>query len=95
MYLRDFGHDVLTIQESGNAGISMGDEEVLAFACNEHRILVTMNRKHFIKLHQKSDKHCGIIVCNYNPDNQELAKAIHSVLKTTKELSKQLFRVHR
>ena len=94
-HLRAFGHDVLTIQESGNAGISMPDDEVLAFACNDNRILVSMNRKHFIRLHLQSNDHCGIIVCNYNPDYEDLAKRIHAVIETTNELSKQLFRVHR
>jgi hypothetical protein len=42
--LRKFGHDVLTIQETGKAGQAMSDEEVLAFANKEKRILLTINR---------------------------------------------------
>jgi predicted nuclease of predicted toxin-antitoxin system len=94
-FLRKFGHDVLTIQESGNAGISMPDDEVLAFARDEKRILITMNRKHFIYLHQQSDQHTGIIVCNYNPDYEELAKRIQEVLESKKNFYSQLVRVHR
>ena len=37
--LRRLGHDVLTIQETGKAGQSMPDEDVLAFAAQEKRIL--------------------------------------------------------
>ncbi len=31
-FLRAFGHDVLTVQEAGNAGLKIPDAEVLAFA---------------------------------------------------------------
>jgi hypothetical protein len=37
--LRSLGHDVLTIHESGKAGIALPDDEVLAFAATEQRIL--------------------------------------------------------
>ena len=33
-FLRAMGHDVLTAQEAGNAGIRIPDEDVLAFAIN-------------------------------------------------------------
>lgn len=49
--LRQLGHDVLTILETGKAGISWPDEEVLAFAVAEQRVLITLNRKHFRILH--------------------------------------------
>ena len=45
--LRRLGHDVLTIQETGKAERSTPDEEVLAFAKADDRILLTLNRKHF------------------------------------------------
>jgi predicted nuclease of predicted toxin-antitoxin system len=93
--LRELGHDVLTIQETGNAGIAMADEDVLAFACNENRILITMNRKHFIRLHQQSNSHPGIIVCNFDPDFVHLAPTIHSILENNEDMAGQLIRVHR
>jgi predicted nuclease of predicted toxin-antitoxin system len=48
--LRDLGHDVLTVQEAGNAGLP--DEEVIAFATSQNRAVLTLNRRHFIRLHQ-------------------------------------------
>ena len=51
--LRRLGHDVLTIQESGKADQALSDEAVLDFARGESRILLTLNRKHFIWLHHK------------------------------------------
>jgi hypothetical protein len=35
--LRDFGHDVLTVQEAENADQGIPDEEVLAFAISQER----------------------------------------------------------
>jgi hypothetical protein len=51
--LRSLGHDVLTIQETGRGGAAVPDEEVLALAAAERRILLTLNRKHFIRLHEQ------------------------------------------
>ena len=61
--LRRSGHDVLTSYESGRAGQAVPDEDVLAFAGAEARILITLNRKHFVRLHQTYADHAGIIVC--------------------------------
>jgi predicted nuclease of predicted toxin-antitoxin system len=44
--LRDLGHDVITVQEAGNAGLP--DEEVLAFATTQNRAVLTLNRRYFI-----------------------------------------------
>jgi predicted nuclease of predicted toxin-antitoxin system len=49
--LRRLGHDVLTSLEAGNANASVPDPEVLAFASSRQRILLTHNRRHFLKLH--------------------------------------------
>jgi hypothetical protein len=49
--LRRLGHDVLTCQEAGRAGSGIGDEVVLADALALGRIVLTQNRKHFVRLH--------------------------------------------
>lgn len=67
--LRQLGHDVLTTVESGNAGQAIPDDAVLAFATAERRVLVTLNRKHFIRLHGLQADHAGIIVCTFAPAN--------------------------
>jgi hypothetical protein len=61
--LRRLGYDVLTVLETGNAGISWPDHEVLAFAVSEDRIVLTLNRKHFRALHVNDPNHCGIVTC--------------------------------
>jgi len=45
--LRELGHDVLTSQEAKQANQSVPDEDVLAFATKQNRILLTINRRHF------------------------------------------------
>jgi hypothetical protein len=39
--LRDLGHDVLTVQEAGKANLKIPDDEVLAFANDNARIVLT------------------------------------------------------
>ena len=46
--LRELGHDVLTMVEDGQNNQRIPDEEVLAIATGHHRVLLTINRKHFI-----------------------------------------------
>ena len=46
--LREIGHGVLTVQEVGKANMGIPDEEVLAFAVNDNRTIVTLNRQDFI-----------------------------------------------
>ncbi|MGB7444608.1 MAG: DUF5615 family PIN-like protein, partial [Coleofasciculaceae cyanobacterium] len=42
--LRTFGHDIVTVQESGNTGLS--DPDVLLFAVTNERAVLTQNRRH-------------------------------------------------
>lgn len=93
--LRRLGHDVLTIQEAGKADQSTPDEEVLAFSKADDRILLTLNRKHFIRLHHEQPDHAGIIVCSFDPDFVALAHRIHEALEAQKDLSNQLVRINR
>lgn len=59
---------MLTSYESGQAGQAVSDEDVLAFAVAEARILITLNRKHFVRLHQAHADYAGIVVCTFDPD---------------------------
>jgi len=65
--LRHFGHDVLTTFESGRAGQAIPDVDVLAFATAEQRTVITLNRRHFIRLHYTTPAHAGIVVCTFDP----------------------------
>ena len=93
--LRKLGHDVLTIQETGKADRAQSDEEVLVFAHAENRIVLTLNRVHFIHLHNKNPNHRGIITCTFDLNFPALAQRIHSALKNRSNLSGQLLRINR
>jgi hypothetical protein len=93
--LRQRGHDVLTIQETGLAGQAISDEAVLAFARAEQRAVLTFNRKHFIRLHHQNSDHAGIIVCTFDPDFQALAHRIHAATVEQPAMDTQLIRVNR
>jgi predicted nuclease of predicted toxin-antitoxin system len=66
--LRQLGYDVITLQERGKANQQFPDSQVLELATVENRTVLTLNRKHFIRLHQASSKHAGIIVCTVDLD---------------------------
>ncbi|MEO8393502.1 MAG: DUF5615 family PIN-like protein [Chloroflexota bacterium] len=93
--LRELGHDVLTTLDSGKAGQAIPDEDVLAFATEEDRILVTLNRKHFIRLHRDQPDHAGIIVCTFDADFNALAQHVHTALETNSDMTGELIRVNR
>lgn len=93
--LRRLGHDVLTIQEIGQAGQALPDEQILAFASADKRAVLTFNRKHFVQLHSTRPEHEGIIVCTFDLDFAGLAKRIHAAIQSQKQLSGKLIRINR
>ena len=78
--LRQFGHDVLTVQEAGQAHQRTPDHQVLEFAMGQGRAVLTINRDDFIRLHRLRPDHSGIIVCTEDLDRQRLATAIHAAI---------------
>jgi uncharacterized protein with PIN domain len=93
--LRTLGHDVLTSLEAGKANQSLPDKDVVAFACQQDRILLTLNRKHFVKLHQADSNHSGIIVCSFDVDYAGLAKRISAIVWQNESMAGKLVRVNR
>lgn len=93
--LRDMGHDVLTVQEAGNANLGIPDEEVLAFAVSNDRAIVTINRFDFVRLHRRQPDHAGIIVCSDNPDRNQMAVRINEAISAEETLRGKLIRVNR
>jgi hypothetical protein len=93
--LRVLGHNVLTVQEAGNAGQGISDEVVLAFAIEHNRAVVTINRRDFIRLHRQQSDHAGIIVCTQDADTEGQAERIHQAINATETLTGQLLRVNR
>ncbi len=74
----------------------MPDDEVLQLATTLERCLITLNRKDFIKLHNQSAHHAGILVCTVDADFDALANRIVACLKTAEPFVQgQLLRVQR
>jgi hypothetical protein len=93
--LRALGHDVLTSQEAGKANLSVPDAEVLNFATEIERTLLTLNRRDFVLLHEQGNAHAGIIVCTQDPDIRGQAERIDQSIRQKEQLSGQLIRINR
>ena len=97
--LRDYGHDVLTVLEAGNANVGISDADVLAFAIANQRVVITLNRRDFIQLHMHfqntHQEHFGIIVCTQDSDIAGQAENIHLAISAAGDLFNHLLRVNR
>jgi uncharacterized protein with PIN domain len=93
LLLRQLGHDVVTIQELGQANEATADELVLQLSTSDHRILLTLNRKDFYRLHERSPVHAGILVCVKDDDFARMADRIHQVANTVNDLTSKLIRI--
>ena len=92
-FLRQLGHDVVTVQDAGHAGGS--DAQVLADATVAGRAVLTFNRKHFERLHRQSAAHAGIISCTWDQDHAALASRIDATIAAAGSLTGQHLRVNR
>ena len=93
--LRRLGHEVKTVQDAGGGEQSWSDLEVLRRAIEEHRAVLTLNRKHFIRLHREHPDHSGIVVCTVDLDYSGQATRIDAALRDAADLEGQLIRVNR
>ncbi|NJL56585.1 DUF5615 family PIN-like protein [bacterium] len=81
--LRTAGHNVLTVNEAEIAGFS--DINVLKYASQYGRVLLTRNCDDFYELHQSSPVHSGILAIyqgaelSKNMSYQAIAKAIENL----------------
>jgi predicted nuclease of predicted toxin-antitoxin system len=58
----------LTAADAGKNNQRIPDDQVLAFAKEHQRCVVTLNRRDFIRLHISNNNHDGIIVCTQDSD---------------------------
>ena len=93
--LRGFGYDVVTLNDLGKAGQALSDIAVLKLASDEARAVLTLNRKHFVRLHQSSPDHSGIVVCSFDLDFDGQANRIRAAFGTQPLLGGQLLRINR
>jgi predicted nuclease of predicted toxin-antitoxin system len=94
-HLRNFGHDVLTVQEAGKANLKIPDDLVLDFAGSNERVVLTLNRKDFKRLHRSHPDHSGIIICTDDGDRMALAERVHAAILSEEILLGKLVSVVR
>ena len=92
-YLRNLGHDVLTLQEAGHAGSS--DPEVFAFAIADNRTVLTQNRRDLVKLHRLQPDHTGMVICSDDQNFARLSERTHQAISAEEPLQGKLIRVVR
>lgn len=57
--------------------------------------MITLNRRHFIRLHHTMPTHAAIIVCTFDPDFAALAQRLHTALEEHPQMAGRLVRVNR
>ena len=93
--LRRLGHDAVTLHDLGCAGLSVTDERVLELATEQGRAVVTLNRRHFIRMHTVGLPHAGIVVCSFDLNFTAQAARIDAEIARRDNLARQLIRVNR
>lgn len=73
----------------------MSDIEVLASARKLGRALLTLNRRHFLRLHADRVGHAGTIACTYDENFEHQAAGIHGEIESEGELAGKFVRVNR
>ena len=91
--LRRLGHDVLTSLDAGKANQRIPDDEVVRYATENGRAILTLNRRHFHTQHQNSAVHAGIITCTVDANYAAFAARIHARVSAITDLSGQLVKV--
>lgn len=93
--LQAVGHDVVTVSEVGLEGYP--DEEVLNFARQYGRVLLTRNCADFQELHQINPNHAGILAVYQSSDPsknmryQSIVKAIDNIENSETAVANQFF----
>jgi predicted nuclease of predicted toxin-antitoxin system len=91
--LREIGHDILTSYEAGQANQKIADIVVVSFATQENRIVITLNRDDFVRIHRTGIGHMGIIICKDDRDYDGQTQAIQTCLTANPVLSNRLIRI--
>ena len=93
--LRRLGYDVVTVEDIGRGGQRWSDADVLEFARSNGRMLVTLNRKDFLRLHKSNRVHAGLILCTLDLDFDGQANRIAQALDANPYLIGVVIRVTR
>ena len=92
--LARLGHDLDGVAHRGLGNKGTTDDAVLALASGEKRILLTHNRRHFVRLHRAVPNHAGIVVCSQRGQPEEMAGSIDRLLREHGSFTGRLVRVN-
>jgi predicted nuclease of predicted toxin-antitoxin system len=94
-HLRSLSYDVLTSYEAGQANQKIPDDQVLQYATDLDRIVLTENRLDFLQLHSTVIHHSGIVLCKADRDYLGKVEILHDFLTRQNEmkLDNRLIRV--
>jgi hypothetical protein len=84
-----------SLLRNGKAGQAITDKAILELAAADQRAIVTLNRKHFVRLHKADPSHAGIIVCSLDLDFDGQAARVHEALAASESMTGHLIRVNR
>jgi Domain of unknown function (DUF5615) len=94
--LCNLGYDALSARDAGMANRGIQDHEVLEFATENNRAVITFDRRDYFRLHKNSSAHAGIIACTYDADSHALAQRIHlEIEKEGFDLAGKFIRIYR
>ena len=93
--LTEVPYDVTSIKELGLDRKWFSDEDVLKTAIELNRVILTHNKRDFIKLHRKAEWHPGIITCYQTADFETLAGKIISLIEGVDSFENSLFRINK
>jgi hypothetical protein len=57
--------------------------------------LLTLNRKDFLRLHNESSRHAGMVLCTFDLDFEDQAQRIHDAVAVFDLLAGRLVRVNK
>ncbi|MEG4320778.1 MULTISPECIES: DUF5615 family PIN-like protein [unclassified Microcoleus] len=92
-HLRSLDCDVLTSYEADRPNQGIPDDEVLRFATEQNRAVITFNRDDFVALHRGDEHHAGIIVCKDDRDYLGQVTILHAYLQKVDSLNDVLIRI--
>jgi hypothetical protein len=81
--------------DAGKAGHALTDKAILELAAADQRAVVTLNRRHFVRLHGAEPNHAGIIVCSFDLDFDGQAARVDQAIATQASTVGRLIRVNR
>ena len=80
---------------AGTAGQALTDKAILQLAGADQRAVLTLNRRHFVRLHAQDPNHSGIIVCSFDLNFEGQAARIDQAVATEEPMTGRVVRVNR